>query len=193
MSYTANFETAKIYLATGLKERAREYLVKVVDSVPEQERSTGNAVYLKALALLARLAIEDSDRDHSAGYIEQGLAIKPDHADLLFLKALLFWDIQRYDDMFLALMAFLGAVLADDAAKFDYEYIGEKVVAEAVYKLLPDAYMKAASSEQLAAAIAAAAAHTDNALIKTVHKVLQKAERHGKEQQVVSASGSAAG
>src|SRR3569833_3341194 len=135
MSYTANFETAKIYLVTGLKERAREYLVKVVDSVPEQERSTGNAVYLKALALLARLAIEDSARDHSAGYIEQGLAIKPDHADLLFLKALLFWDILRYKNKKQKKKNKHNTKHTNNTTKNNYEYIGEIVGADAVYKL----------------------------------------------------------
>lgn len=181
MSYTANFETAKIYVKTGLKVRAEEYLVKVVEAVPEAERETNNSVYLKALSLLARLHIEKGDREGSARYVEQGLSAKPDHADLLFLKALLLWDIGRHDEMFLNLMGYLGAVVAANASRYDYDYNGEKVVAEAIYKLIPEAYAKAVARPRLAAAIAEAASRSENTMIRTVHKILQEVD-HGKRE-----------
>lgn len=187
MSYTANFETAKIYVSTGLKARAKEYLVKVVDAVPENERTADNTVYLKALVLLARFALEESDRGGSASYIDMGLAVKADHADLLFLKALVFWDIQRHDDMFLSLMGYLSAIVSHDSTRFEYEYAGERVVAEAIYKLLPEAFAKSAARDQLAAAIAEMAARTDNAMIITVHNVLQRMDSHGQGNQAASA------
>ncbi|MEK7321707.1 MAG: hypothetical protein AABZ84_01350, partial [Pseudomonadota bacterium] len=89
MSYTANFDTAKIYLKTGLKARAQEYLVKVVEAIPTHECVAGNLVYLKTLTLLARLSLEGGERARCIGYVDRGLAVKADHADLLFLKALL--------------------------------------------------------------------------------------------------------
>src|SRR3569833_3190075 len=66
MSYAANFETAKIYFKSGLKERAKEYLVNVVQAVPEAEREVNNDVYLQALSMLARLHLETGDRERSA-------------------------------------------------------------------------------------------------------------------------------
>ena len=183
MSYAANFETAKIYFKSGLKERAKEYLVNVVQAVPEAEREINNDVYLKALSMLARLHLEAGDRGRSADYVEQGLAAKADHADLLFLKALLLWDIGRHDDMFLNLMGYLGAVVATDAARYDYDYSGERVVAEAIYKLLPEAYVHAASRAQLAVAIAEAAARSDNKMIRTVHEILQRTDAHDEKEQ----------
>src|SRR3569832_2561858 len=145
MSYAANFETAKIYFKSGLKERAKEYLVNVVQAVPEAEREVNNNDKLMSLSMLARLHLETGDRERSADYVEQGLAAKADHADLLFLKALLLWDIGRHDDMILNLMGYLGAVVATDAARYDYDYSGERVVAEAIYKILPETYVHAAS------------------------------------------------
>src|SRR3569833_4578681 len=97
MSYAANFETAKIYFKSGLKERAKEYHVNVVQAVPEAEREDNKDVYLKALSMLARLHLETGDRERSAAYVEQGLAAKADHAELLFLKARVLWDIGRHD------------------------------------------------------------------------------------------------
>lgn len=182
MIYTANFETAKIYIKTGLKKRAKEYLEKVLRAVPEAEREASNGVYLKSLFLLARLHLEDGDRKGSADYIDRGLAVKPDHADLLFLKALLLWDIARHDEMFLNLMAYLGAVIAADAGRYDYEYNGESVVAEAIYKLIPEAYTKAAARHQLADAIAEAASRSENSMIQTVHRILQDVDNHGKKE-----------
>src|SRR3569623_119362 len=141
MSNAANFETAKIYFKSGLKERAKEYLVNVVQAVPEAEREINNDVYLKALSMLARLHLEAGDRGRSADYVEQGLAAKADHADLLILKAQMLWDIGRHDDMFLILLGFLGVVVVTDAARYDYVYSGERVGAEAIYMLLPEAYV----------------------------------------------------
>lgn len=181
MSYTANFETAKIYADTGLKVRAKEYLEKVVNDVPECERKAGNVVYLKALSMLARIALEESDRARSAEYIDAGLRVKHDHADLLFLKALLFWDIQRYDEMFLTLMIYLGALFDESSTSFDYEYAERKVVAEAIYKLLPEAFSRSEARPQLAKAIAEKAGMTDNAMIKLVNKVLQETDGRGEE------------
>src|SRR3569832_262131 len=102
MSYAANFETAKIYFKSGLKERAKEYLVNVVQAVPEAERDV---------------------------------------------------------------------------------YSGERVVAEAIYKLLPEAYVHAASRAQLAVAIAEAAARSDNKMIRTVHEILQRTDAHDEKEQ----------
>lgn len=178
MSYTGNFDTAKIYLNTGLNERAKEYLLKVLDAVPEEERGAANAIYLKSLVLLARIQLEAGDPERCAAYVEKGLSIKPDHADLSFLKALMLWDNRRYDEMFLALMDYLGALIHAEAARYEYEYAGQQVVAEVVYKLLPEAYAKAAARQELAAAIAAMAARTDNEMIVAVNKVLQEVKKN---------------
>lgn len=183
MSYIANFDTARIYLKTGLKARAHEYLAKVLDAIPAEERTAANPVYLKTLTLLARLGIEGGERERCAAYVEQGLAAKPDHADLLFLKALLLWDVQRHDEMFLSLMGYLGAVTAEDAAGHEYEYGGQRVVAESLYKLIPECYAKSASRARLAAAIADSAARSDNAMIQLVHKILQEVDAHGKKAE----------
>lgn len=183
MSYTANFDTAKIYLKTGLKARAREYLVKVIEAIPADECAADNLVYLKTLTLLARLSIEGGERERCIGYVDRGLAVKPDHADLLFLKALLLWDDERHDEMFLNLMGYLGAVVDQNAAQYEYEYSGQKVVAEALYKLLPESYAKSASRPQLAAAISDSAASSANTMIQAVHKILQEVDAHGKKEQ----------
>src|SRR3569832_1571657 len=121
MSNAANFETAKIYFKSGLKERAKEYLVNVVQAVPEAEREVNNDVYLKALSMLARLHLETGD--------------------------------------------------------------GERRAAEAIYKLLPEAYVHAASRAQLAVAIAEAAARSDNKMIRTVHEILQRTDAHDEKEQ----------
>ncbi|HHM04485.1 MAG TPA: hypothetical protein ENJ19_01920 [Gammaproteobacteria bacterium] len=172
MDYKANLDTVKIYLATGLTERAREYLQKILSGTPEAQRRAADPVYLKAVALSARLCLEEEDRQGGAAHIEHGLSLKPDHADLLFMKALIYWDIQRFDEMFVVLVAFLAAVTAADAEQYDYQYAAQPVLSDVVYKLLPEAFDKATSRTALAEVVQKAAAVSHSDLIQTVHTVL---------------------
>ena len=143
MSYAGNLETAEIYLSAGLKDRTEEYINDVLSSVPEDEKTGDNAIYLKALELKARLRLEAGDRESSAHCIDEGLSLKHDHVDFLFLRSLLFWDMQRYDDMFVSLIDYLNAVTGELNPEFKYEYSGKNVVEKVMSDLLPESFRKA--------------------------------------------------
>lgn len=177
MSYAGNLETAEIYLSAGLKNRTEEYLDDVLASVPQAERIGNNPVYLKALELRARLRLEAGDRESAIHCIDEGLDLKQDHVDMLFLKALFLWDMQRYDDMFLALIDYLGAVAGEQRPEFRYEYGGKNVIEKVLGELLPEAFAKAQSREQLAQAIADRAKNSSNEVILAVYRVIQKVQK----------------
>lgn len=177
MSYAGNLETAEIYLSAGLKNRTEEYLNDVLASVPQNEKSGNNPVYLKALELRARLRLEAGDRESAMHCIDEGLGFKQDHVDLLFLKALFLWDMQRYDEMFVALIDYLGAVAGEQKPEFRYEYSGRNVIEKVMGELLPEAFAKAQSREQLAQAIADRARNSTNEVIQAVYRVIQEVHK----------------
>ena len=177
MSYSGNLETAEIYLSAGLKDRTEEYLDDVLATVPQSERIGNNPVYLKALELRARLRLEAGDRDSAIRCIDEGLGLKQDHLDLLFLKALFLWDMQHYDDMFVALIDFLVAVTGEQQPEFRYEYGGKNVIEKVMGELLPMSFAKAPSRDQLEQAIAARAMNSSNEVIQAVYSVIQKVQK----------------
>jgi hypothetical protein len=179
MSYAGNLETAEIYLSAGLKDRTEEYIDDVLSSVPQTEKSGDNPVYLKALELKARLRLEAGDREIAANCIDEGLGLKQDHVDFLFLRSLLFWDMQRYDDMFVSLIDYLSAVTGELQPEFKYEYSDKKVVEKVMGELLPEAFRKAVSREQLAQAITAQASNSSNQVIRSIYYVIQEVQEHG--------------
>ena len=123
-SYTANYNYAMSFLKFKQKEEAEYALKRALSQVPGNEKNENNIVYLSILANLAFLALERRDLESSARCVEEGLAVKNNHADLLFIKALMLMDIKRFDEMLEALILYLLAIDVTDAGKFNYQHAG---------------------------------------------------------------------
>lgn len=136
-SYTANYNYAMSYLKLGQREAALEALKRALSQVPEDEKNKDNATYLSILSVIAFIVIEDKDYAGVARYVEEGLSIKHNHADLLFMKALLLLDEKRFDEMLEALIHYLLSLDETDSDRFNYRYAHEGALKEVYDNLLP--------------------------------------------------------
>ena len=143
MSYQSNFNSALTYMKLGQKELAIESLKRAMAQIPDKEKTKDNAAYLKMLALIARFSFEKKDGNEAIKNIEEGLKIKDDHADLLFLKALYFLDNKMFEDMLAVLVNYLLTLAEPDKKIFDYEFTGENAINEVFNNLIPMAYKNA--------------------------------------------------
>lgn len=138
--YAANYDSALSYLKLNLKEPAIEALKRALSQVAEEEQDADNFIYLNILASLAFLELEKRNIDTAQRYVEQGLATRQDHADLLFVKALVLLDYHQFDEMMEALIRYLIAVEAPDAGGFAYKYTHEVALNEVFSSLISTAY-----------------------------------------------------
>lgn len=170
MSYAANLDSARTYLKVGRIERAKESLLRALSAVPAEEKVASNDAYLKILALLAKLAFNDKSQNNAAEYIEEGLQVKADHVDLLFLNALSLLEEKKYDEMLAALGIFLVTAAPDEC--YTYEFANEKTIGEVLGNLLPLAYRRCARRDELKALFTRLAAATGTARLAKAIEVL---------------------
>src|SRR3989304_583993 len=143
MSYEANFNTALTYIRSGLSDRAMESLHKALAGVSLEDKTPDNVIYLRILTLLARLGLERGRRDDALNYINEGLNLRENHSDLLFLNALYLLDEKRYDEVAGTLITYLVSLIQSDAAKYDYEFTGTAALREGNRAPIPVAYSRA--------------------------------------------------
>ncbi|OPY73302.1 MAG: hypothetical protein A4E64_02633 [Syntrophorhabdus sp. PtaU1.Bin058] len=148
MNYQANYDTAITYLRVGLEDRARESLEKTLESVPDEEKTGDNIVYLKTLFLLSKINLEKDDMRKALQYLDEGLRVKKDHADLLFLWALCLGNAKRYDEMFASLITYLVSLTTNDESRYEYEFSGEAALGEVCNKLIPLSYMHSSAPRE---------------------------------------------
>lgn len=133
------------------------------------------------------------DRAACAERIGEGLALAPQHVDLLFLRTLIYWDCGRPDEMFVSLLAYLGAVAAtppEEAAS--YEYASPAVVRDALETLLPAAYRAAPSRAAFREAVERGARRArGNELFATVLALLERIDRAEAEKGEADGAGGA--
>jgi len=147
--YVANYNFALSYLKSNQKDAAVEALESALAQVPENEKNENNSIYLSIISALAFLVLEKNDFKRVARYVEEGLAVKKDYADLLFMKALLLMDMKRFDEMLETLIHYLLALAAVDREKYDYKYTGEGALKEVYVSLLPVACKNAFEFEKI--------------------------------------------
>jgi tetratricopeptide (TPR) repeat protein len=174
MSYEANYETALTYLRSGLTERSLELLLKALEEVPLEEKTKYNAIYLRILALLSRIYLQKGQRSEAIRYIEEGLEIKDNHSDLLFLKSLYFWDEQRYDEMLGTLITYLVSLTSPDTNKYSYEFAGTPALQEVFNKLIPAAHKKSTVTQEIRDILKRLVEKTGNELIRQAYELLLK-------------------
>ncbi len=149
MSYVANLDSARTYLKVGRVERARESLLRALSGVPAEEKVASNGAYLNILSLLAKLAFGEKPKGPVEEYINEGLRVKSDHADLLFLNVLLLLEAKRFDEMLATLGIFLVSAAPD--THYMYEFAGDKALQEVFTNLLPTAYQHCSRRDELKA------------------------------------------
>ncbi len=142
-AYEANYNSALTFLKYKQNDSAIETLKRALSQVPENEMDLNNVTYLSILSVLSFLLLQKSEIGISHQYVEQGLAVKKDHADLLFVKALILLDRKRYDELLEALITYLLALGEKDNLKYDYRYTHEQALKEVYDTLLPMAYRAA--------------------------------------------------
>lgn len=175
--YIANFNSAISYLKIGQNEHAKESIRRALSQVPDDAKRGDNPVYLKILALSARFAIEEKDYDAANIYISEGIALKDDHADLLFLKALIMMDHRRYDEMFAELIKYLLSCGAGDAKNYDYDFVNTAALQEAMEKLLPTAYENALDHASLRNVVERLSDVSGNEYLKRAHEIMQSIDK----------------
>lgn len=177
MSYEANYNTALTYLSAGLTDRAFELLDKALKEVSETEKTEDNPVYLKILSLLAKINLQKGMKDAASLYIEEGLKVKTDHSDLLFLKALYLWDSNRYDEMFGAIITYLVSLITAERDKYSYEFTEEGALKEVFETLIPIAFRNSQTRKETMPIVKQLVEKTQSALLERAYNLMLEIDR----------------
>src|SRR4030067_1152567 len=172
MSYEANFNSALTYIRSGLPDRAVECLHKALAGVSINEKKPDNIIYLRILTLLARLGLERRRRNEALKYINEGINLRDNHSDLLFLSSLYYFDEKRYDEMTGTLITYLVSLSQSDAAGYDYEFTGRGALKEGFERLIPASYSKAASHREIRDIISQLSEKTGDEMLKHAYKIM---------------------
>ncbi|MGO9014987.1 MAG: hypothetical protein ACLQF0_08405 [Dissulfurispiraceae bacterium] len=174
--YKANYDFALSYLKLGQKDAAIEALSMALSQVPDHEKNEKNNIYLSILSTLAFLLVENRDFENAARYVEEGLAVKKEHADLLFVKSLLLLDMKRFDEMLETIIHYLLSVDKGDNEQFNYKYIHEGVMDEIYGTLLPMASRYSVEYAKIRDIVQKLCKATGSERIKKAFDVMTKAE-----------------
>lgn len=139
-AYIANYNSALSFLKLNQKEPALEALKRALSQVPEDEVNENNAVYLSILSGLSFILLENREVEEAYNLVNQGLAVKKNHADLLFIRALLLMDLKRFDEMLEVIIHYLLALGETEGEKYDYRFTSEQALKEIYETLVPMAY-----------------------------------------------------
>jgi len=171
--YIANLNSAIAYLKMGKRDHARESLKRAFSQVPEDQKKGDNLYYIKLLSLLAATALGDGDYTSAAGYIEEGLALREIHADLLYMRLLVLTHRGAYNAMFPDVLKYLIACGADDSSGlYDYGFATQELIDKVMNQMLPLAYENSAGREEYMAAVTRFAEATGNKLLKRAHEIM---------------------
>jgi hypothetical protein len=147
--YEANYRSALSFLKLGIKEQALDCLDRAYAQVPNDKKSGSNTVYLDILDTLAILSFERGEKEKVGKLIGEGLSIKKNHADLLFMRSLLLMDERRYDEMLESIIHYYLSITDDDVALYNYKYVHEGALREVHDNLFPTAYRNAFQHEHI--------------------------------------------
>lgn len=177
MSYEANFNTALTYIRSGLPEMAVEALYKALAGVSVNEKTPENIVYLRILTQLARLSLERGRRDEAFKYISEGLKLRKDHTDFLFLNALYLLDENKYDQVTGTLITYLVSLLQADAAKYDYEFTSAGALKEVYGRLIPASYSKSVTHVDILNIVRQLSEKTGSELISQAYRIMLEIDK----------------
>ncbi|MEW6417021.1 MAG: hypothetical protein AB1480_02745 [Nitrospirota bacterium] len=177
MSYEANYNSALSYLKLGQIDLAVESLHRAYSQVPDKAKRDDNAVYLKILSLLARFNLEEKDPQKVWNYVDEGLRIKENHIDLLFLKSLLLLDERRFDEMLVTLITYLLSFDTEEIKKYNYELVNEATLKEIFDNLIPLSYRNSIYGVVIKDKVKIILEKTGNKNIERVLNIMASADR----------------
>jgi len=173
MSYTANLETAITYHTTGLDDRALEMLDTAMNA-----RNGENPAYLKILSMLAKINLTRSQGEAAWDHVKQGLALKEDHVDLLFLRVLILMDMQQYDEMLSTLIKYILALVSPQVkpgeVNYMYEYTGEGALSSLFKTLIPTAYVNSITHDQSLEIIRKLVNKVNHPVLSQAYEIMQE-------------------
>ena len=120
----------------GMKEQALDCLNLAFSHVSSENKTVDNGLYFNILTDLSALSIEKLDKERAKALIEEGLSVKKDHTDLLFLNILLLMDENRYDEVIEAIINYLLSSANGDIDLYNYRYTHDGVLKEIYENLL---------------------------------------------------------
>ena len=182
-SYAANYQSGLSYLKLNLKDPARETLKRALAQVSQDEMRGDNPIYLGILSNLAVLSLEQADFEGACRYVDQGLSVKKDYLDFLFIKALLLMDRKRYDEMLETLIHYLLAKGNGDAAVYDYRYSHEGVLKEVYENLLPTSYRLAFQQVEIKVLVRKLSQAARNEWLKKAYEIIDKIDCRRNQQE----------
>lgn len=171
-SYEANYRSGLSFMKLSLKDQARDCFYRAYAQVPAGEKNESNLVYLDILNHLANLALEKSERGRSIRFVEEGLALKKDHADFLFLQSLLYMDEKRYDEALQAMIHYFLSLGEENACRYNYRCIHEGALKEIYDHLLPTAYRSASEPRSIQGVVDRLCKATQNKFLIQAHDVM---------------------
>lgn len=170
--YKANLSSGVAYLKMGKRDNARESLNRALSQVPEEEKKGDNPSYLELLTYLAAMAVGDEDFTTAAKYIEEGLALKEIHADLLYMRLNVLVHRGAYNAMFPDVLKYLIACGAEDSNIYDYGFTTQIVIDKVMNEFLPLAYEQSADHKAYLAAVKRFADNTGSKLLIRAHEIM---------------------
>ncbi len=173
MSYQSNFNSALTYMKLGQKDLAIDSLKRAMAQIPDNEKTKENAAYLKMLTIISKFNFEKKEGEEAIKNIEEGLKIKDDHSDLLFLKALYLLDNKMFDEMLAVLIGYLLTLTGPDKDRYDYEFVGQNAINEVFNSLFPLAYKKAGQYKSITGVVEKIVNASQNEYIKKAYDLMR--------------------
>ncbi len=170
--YIANLNSAIAYLKMGKRDHARESLNRALSQVPDEEKKSDNLPYIKMLSLLAATAVGDGDYTSAAKYIQEGLALREIHADLLYMRLLVLMHRGAFNAMFPDVLKYFIACGADDGSVYDFGFATQEIIDKVMNEILPLAYENSTDHEAYFAAVSRYTDTTGNKLLKRAREIM---------------------
>jgi hypothetical protein len=148
-NYEANLDTAISYLKSDQRDSAVKTANMALSQVPAEDKRPDNYVFFKLLSLVARFAVEDGKTARAEALVEEGLALKKMHADLMFLKSLIHNSRHQYGEMLTSLISYLIAADLPERELCGYDFVNPMAMKEVLEKYLPLAYKNTPNHEQI--------------------------------------------
>jgi tetratricopeptide (TPR) repeat protein len=158
----------------GQKDLAIDSLKRAMAQIPDNEKTKENAAYLKMLTMVAKFNFEKKEGEEAIKNIEEGLKIKDDHSDLLFLKALYLLDNKMFDEMLVVLINCLLTLNGPDKDRYDYEFVGQNAINEVFNNLVPLAYKNATQHKSIKDIVKKLSDVSRNEYIKKAYDIMSE-------------------
>ena len=176
-AYEANYNSAMTFLKYNQNDSAIETLKRALSQVPDDEINEDNVVYLSILSVLSFLLLQKSQTGNSYHYVEMGLAVKKNHADLLFVNTLILLDTKRFDEMLETIVHYLLSLGESDRERFNYRYTHEQALREVYTTLIPEAYGVALHYNEIKDIVEKLSRASDNEWLKKAFEVMVELDR----------------